>query len=143
MLTHLTHATRSTSAKSLTRAWHIVDARAQVLGKVATRVSRLLQGKIKVAYVDYLDTGDYVVVINAKEAVVTGRKAIQKIYTNYSGYPGGLRKEAFAHAFDRKPAEVIRRAISGMLPKNKLRDRRLARLHVYAEDVHPYMKKFA
>lgn len=138
MLSHHTHTTKPTSAKSISRTWHLIDAKGLILGKVATKAAKLLQGKTKVAYVDHLDTGENVVIINAKEVAVSGRKGLQKIYTNYSGYPGGLREEAFEQAFARKPAEVLRRAISGMLPKNKLRDRRLARLHIYADAHHPH-----
>ncbi len=143
MLTSLTHTTTSSKAPHIVRKWHLVDAKGMVLGKVATKVATLLQGKHKVSYVDHLDTGDAVVVINAAQVVVTGRKAVQKVYTNYSGYPNGLRSEAFEVYFARLPHEVVRRAISGMLPKNKLRDRRLARLHVYPTDAHQHQKDLA
>ncbi len=142
MIRKHTHATKSISASTLHPKWKLVDAQGKVLGKVASEVATYLQGKHKINYVSNLEAGDHVVVVNASTVVVTGRKNIQKTYTSYSGYPGGLRKEVFESQFKRKPAEVLRRAISGMLPKNKLRDRRLARLHVYPEAKHPYTEHF-
>lgn len=134
----LTHSTRSTSASSIVRGWKLIDANGKVLGKVASEAAYYLQGKHKRSYVPHLESGDHVIVINVQEVVVTGRKSTQKIYTRYSGYPGGLRKEVFESKLDRKPQEIVRHAISGMLPKNKLRDRRLARLHIYKDANHPY-----
>lgn len=138
MLRSHTHSTKPTSAKSLNPSWKLVDAKGKVLGRIATDVAVLLQGKHKATYVSHLETGDHVVVINAAEVSITGRKSTRKVYSDYSGYPGGLRKEVFEDLFRRNPAEVVRRAVSGMLPKNKLRDRRLARLHIYADAKHPY-----
>jgi large subunit ribosomal protein L13 len=142
MLRKHTHSTKAISAHDLQPGWKLVDAEGKVLGKVASEVSSYLQGKHKINFVANLETGDHVIVINAAGVIVTGRKGIQKTYTNYSGYPGGLRKEVFQDMLKRKPAEVVRRAISGMLPKNKLRDRRLARLHVYVDAKHPYAQHF-
>ena len=142
MLRNLTHSTKPISARDIQPGWKLVDAQSKVLGKVASEVATYLQGKHKKNYVTNLETGDHVVVINATGIVVTGRKDIQKIYTNYSGYPGGLSKETFQDMLKRRPSEVIRRAVSGMLPKNKLRDRRLARLHIYVDDRHPYSQHF-
>jgi large subunit ribosomal protein L13 len=143
MLTHHTHATKPKSSREIVRKWHLVDAKGKVLGKVASAVAKLLQGKHKVGYSDHLDMGDAIVIINASEVVVTGRKHIQKIYSNYSGYPGGLHKKSFEAAFAKHPTEIVRRAISGMLPKNKLRDRRLARLHVFAQAHHDFKNELA
>lgn len=142
MLRSHTHSTKSTSAHDIQPGWKLVNAEGKVLGKVASEVATYLQGKHKTQYVDTLVTGDHVVVINATGIVVTGRKGIQKTYTSYSGYPGGLRKEAFNALLKRRPTEVIRKAISGMLPKNKLRDRMLARLHIYEDGKHPYANHF-
>ena len=134
--------TKSTKAKDIKREWYLVDVKEKILGRLATKVARLLIGKAKPYFVPYLDCGDFVVVINAKKVRVTGKKEEQKIYTRYSGYPGGLKKETLGHLRERKPEEIIRRAVSGMLPKNKLRKQRLKRLFVYAAGKHPYDKKF-
>ena len=93
-------------------------------------------------YSDYLDTGDFVVVVNAGRVKVTGRKAKTKVYTRYSGYPGGQKRYTFEDLKNRKPEEIIQRAVSGMLPKNKLRDRRLGRLFIFKGEEHPYTDKF-
>lgn len=142
MLTSHSHATKAISVRTVQPGWRLVDAKDKILGKVATEVATYLQGKNKPKYSSNLDVGDHVVVINVAHIMITGRKGIQKIYTNYSGYPGGLRKEAFNDLLKRKPLDVARRAISGMLPKNKLRDRRLARLHLYVDDQNPYAQHF-
>ncbi len=138
MLRTHTHTTAPTQARAIVRRYVLIDAKDQVLGKVATRAARILQGKHKRTYVDHLESGDHVVIVNAQSVVVTGRKGVQKSYTRYSGYPGGLRKATFTEAQTKSSSEVVRHAISGMLPKNKLRDRRLARLHIYPQDTHPY-----
>lgn len=143
MLTSQTHATKAISARAVQPGWKLVDAKGKVLGKVATEVATYLQGKNKPKYSANIDSGDHVVVLNAAEIVVTGRKGIQKVYTNYSGYPGGLRKESFDDLLKRRPLDIVRHAISGMLPKNKLRDRRLARLHLYEDSKNPYAQHFA
>lgn len=134
--------TKPTIAKQIQRFWHKIDAGDQILGRIATQIAVKLMGKSKPYFVRNLDCGDYVVVTNASKVRVTGKKAKQKIYTSYSGYPGGIRKEAFADLVTRKPEQVIRRAVSGMLPKNKLRDLLLKRLYVYEGDEHPYKDKF-
>lgn len=139
----LTQSTKPLREKDIKRHWHLIDASKKVLGRMTPHIVSLLMGKNKVNYVSYLDTGDYVVIVNAKNVVVTGKKAKQKVYTNYSGYPGGLRRRTFETVMSANPTEVIRRAVSGMLPKNKLRDRRLARLFIFAHDSHPYGDKFS
>ncbi len=118
--------------KEVERCWHLIDAKGQILGRFATRIARLLMGKDKPVWVPYLDLGDYVVVVNAKEVAVTGKKEIQKRYFRYSGYPGGLKSESLAQLRGRRPEEIIRRAVRGMLPKNKLGDRMITRLYVYS-----------
>lgn len=137
-MVRISHATKPISAKDIQRAWHIIDLDGKVLGREIPRIADLLQGKHKVNFAPYLDSGDNVVIINAAKLVVTGKKAQQKEYTNFSGYPGGLRNVSFEHMMEKKPEEVVRHAVSGMLPKNKLRDRRLARLHIYADAKHPF-----
>lgn len=134
--------TKSVSAKNIDRKWHLVDVKNEILGRAATQITRKLTGKDKRNFAPNLDGGDYVVVLNARFVKVTGGKALDKVYTRYSGYPGGLRKERFADLLVRRPQDIITRAVSGMLPKNKLRDRRIKRLFVYADDKHPHRDKF-
>lgn len=136
-------STKPTKAKDIKREWHLVDVKEKILGRLATKVARLLIGKAKPYFVPYLDCGDFVVVINAKKVRVTGKKEEQKIYTRYSGYPGGLKKTVLKELREKSPEEIIRRAVSGMLPKNKLRKKRLKRLYIFADDKHPYNKKFS
>lgn len=136
----ITKSTKPISATNINRTWHIINLEGQVLGRAAQEISTILQGKKKVTYAPYLDAGDNVVVINARKVVVTGKKAVSKEYTRYSGYPGGLTTETFAELIVRRPDEVIRHAVSGMLPKNKLRDRRLARLHIFPDAKHDFEK---
>lgn len=124
------------------RVWHLIDAQDQILGRTATKIARLLSGKDKVEYVPYFDLGDHVVIINAGEIAVTGKKERQKIYYRYSGYPGGLKAETLRELRERRPEEIIRRAVKGMLPKNKLQKPMLARLHIFAGAEHPYQDKF-
>lgn len=137
-----TKSTRSISSKDITRNWHLVDLNGKILGREIPRISELLQGKHKVNFVPYLDNGDFVVVINVKNVKVTGRKGDQKEYNYYSGYPGGQRSVTLKEMMTRNPKEVVRHAVSGMLPKTKLRDTRLSRLYIFEEDVHPYKDKF-
>lgn len=137
-----THSTKSVKEKDIKRNWTLIDLSGKVVGRIAPLISTLLQGKHKVDYVSYLDMGDNVVAINAGEVVITGRKAQTKEYTRYSGYPGGLKKVSYQTMMEKNPTEIIKRAVSGMLPKNKLRDQRLKRLYVYADNKHPYADKF-
>jgi large subunit ribosomal protein L13 len=141
-MVNLTVSTKPVKAKEIKREWHLIDASSKILGRLAPEVVKLLQGKHKRNYVPYLDMGDYVVVINAKKLVVSGKKANQKIYTRYSGYPGGLKEISFNKLLEEKPEEILKRAVSGMLPKNKLRKKRLARLYVFADENHPFADKF-
>lgn len=134
--------TKPTQQKEIKRNWHLLDVEDKILGRVATTVASLLRGKNKPYFVSHLDCGDYVVVINAQKVTATGKKEKQKVYTHYSGYPGGLKKETLGNLRLRKPEEIIRRAVSGMLPKNKLTDRWLSRLYVFADKNHPYSDKF-
>lgn len=133
--------TKSTKQSEIQRKWHLVDANGAVVGRIATRIASLLRGKNKSHFVHHLDCGDYVVVINAAKVFVTGKKEQQKTYTRYSGYPGGLKEFTVAMMRKRNPGEIIKHAVSGMLPKNKLRDQWLTRLYIYAEEKHPYEKQ--
>lgn len=139
---NLTKQTNPVKSADIKREWHLIDAQGLVLGRIAPEISRYLQGKNKTSYVPYLDTGDYVVVVNAKKVVITGRKSQTKKYTSYSGYPGGLKTVSFSTLLDKNPGMVIKHAVSGMLPKNKFRDDRLNRLFVFADKNHPYENKF-
>lgn len=138
----LSTSTQAQREAEIKRSWHLIDMKGQILGRIAPGIAKFLQGKQKAAYSSHLDNGDYVVVINASAVQVTGKKRRDKIYTSYSGYPGGLRQQTLQELLTAKPEEVIRRAVSGMLPKNKLRDRRLARLFIFKDSKHPYQDKF-
>ena len=120
------------------RDWWIVDARGQTLGRLAARIAPILMGKRKPIYTPHVDVGDYVIVINAAEIEVTGKKREEKLYHNYSGYPGGLRTRPFSEVIQKKPTEPIYEAVRRMLPKSKLGDRMLKKLRVYADDDHPH-----
>jgi len=123
--------TRATKASEVTREWHLLDARGQVLGRFATQAAQLLIGKHKPNWAPYLDMGDHVVVINAREVAVTGKKEKQKVYYRHSGYPGGLKSETLEELRERRPEEIIRRAVKGMLPTSKLGRKMITRLYVY------------
>ncbi len=134
-------STNAVSAKSIQRNWHLIDANNQTLGRIAVGIANILMGKNKVNYVPYLDMGDYVVVTNAAGLKVSGRKAEQKKYYSHSGFPGGLRTQTYANMIVDKPQEVLKHAIKGMLPNNKLRPKMLKKLFVYADTNHPYKKQ--
>jgi large subunit ribosomal protein L13 len=120
------------------RKWYVVDAEARVLGRIASRVATVLMGKEKPIYTDFLDTGDFVVVVNADKLKLTGRKLEEKKYYRHSGYPGGLREATAGQVLDKHPERLIQLAVKGMLPKNKLGRRMLKRLKVYAGGEHPH-----
>ncbi|CCU99663.1 unnamed protein product [Malassezia sympodialis ATCC 42132] len=124
------------------RVWHQVDARERVLGRLARSIAVTLMGKHKPIYDPAVDAGDYVVVTNASHIAVTGRKAEQKLYRHHTMYPGGLKEIPFKAMLQSKPEEILRRAVSGMLPKNKLRERRLERLKIFPDESHPYGAKY-
>lgn len=127
--------------KEIVRGWHLVDAGGEVLGRLATRIASFLTGKGKAAYSAHMDSGDYVVVVNAAKVILTGKKASQKVYRSHSGYPGGFKEVSFKKMMTEHPERVIIHAVSGMLPKNRLRDKRLLRLKVYGGEKHPYEEK--
>jgi len=122
----------------IARGWYVVDAEGQTLGRLASRVARLLIGKDNPQYTPFLDTGSHVVVINAGKVRVTGMKAEQKKYHRYSGFPGGLRTEEFKHRFERSPERLVEQTITGMLPHTKLGRAMAAKLKVYRGDKHPH-----
>lgn len=131
-------ATRSTAAKESSRQWHIIDAKGQVLGRLASRAARLLQGKHKPEWSPFLDQGDHVVVINAATVRLTGRKEEQKIYRVHSGYEGGLREERAKVVRQKNPVRLVEEAVHGMLPKTKLGQAMYRKLKVYASAEHPH-----
>ncbi|MDO8608987.1 MAG: 50S ribosomal protein L13 [bacterium] len=141
-MTNATKSTESIKESEIKRNWHLIDVSGKILGRMAPEIAKLLQGKHKVNYVQYLDMGDNVIVVNAKKVVISGKKASTKIYTSFSGYPGGLRRMSYKKVMEENPAMIIERAVSGMLPKNKQRDRRMRRLFVYADAIHPHADKF-
>ena len=120
------------------RHWHLMDAQGQILGRLATRVALLLRGKHKPIFTPHMDCGDNVVVINAEKIQVTGTKMETKIYQRYSGYPSGLKKEPLQRLLARRPTEVVRRAVVGMLPNGPLGNRVVRRLYIYAGGQHPH-----
>jgi large subunit ribosomal protein L13 len=134
--------TKSTKASEIKRHWHLMDASGQVLGRLSTEIAVLLMGKGKPYFVNHLDCGDYVVVINASRVKVTGRKNKQKLYRRHSGFPGGFKEASFEEQLAKDPRKIVRHAVAGMLPKNKLRKPRLARLKIFPEIKHPYQDKF-
>lgn len=134
--------TRTLKAKEIKREWHLIDLSGAVLGRSITKVAELLMGKNKPTFTPHLDGGDYVVIINAKNVVVTGNKQTDKIYRHHTGFPGGFREIPFNDLMKKDPRKVIEKAVSGMLPKNKLRAPRLKRLKIFVGDTHPYSNKF-
>jgi len=127
-----------TKEKDVQREWHVVDATGQTLGRLATQVAYILRGKHKPIYSSSVDTGDYVIVVNAEKIHVTGRKLDQKIYYRHSGYPGGLKTVTLRNLLQRHPTRVIEHAVRGMLPKNRLGRRMFKKLKVYAGPDHPH-----
>jgi len=136
----ITHSTRSLSTESAraARRWYIADAEGQVLGRLATRVAAVLRGKHNPAFSPHLDAGDFVIVVNAKNVRLTGKKLSDKQYYRHSGYPGGIRQATAQEVLDRHPTRVIREAVEGMLPKNRLGRRLATKLKVYAGPDHPH-----
>jgi large subunit ribosomal protein L13 len=130
--------TYSAKPTDVTRVWYVLDASEAPLGRVAAKAATLLLGKGKPMFTQHIDTGDFVVIINAGKTVVTGKKASDKMYYKHSGFPGGLRERTFTEQMEKDPTEVIRLAVRGMLPVNKLRDARLERLKIYVDADHKH-----
>ena len=122
----------------ITRQWYVVDARNRILGRFASRIAKILIGKNKPKYSPQVDCGDYVIVLNADKFKVTGKKLTDKIYYSHTFYPGGLKAVSLQALIERNPRKVIYHAVSGMLPKNRLRPRRLRRLKIYLTSEHPH-----
>src|SRR5207248_9941325 len=120
------------------RDWVIVDASGKTLGRLATQIADRLRGKGKTAFTPHVDTGDFVVVVNAEKIAVTGKKLDEKIYYRHSGYPGGLRQRPLREQLERRPTEVLRAAVKGMLPRNRLARQQLTKLKIYAGPEHPH-----
>ena len=122
----------------IARKWFIVDADGQTLGRLASRVARILSGKNNPRYTPFMDTGDHVIIINAAKVKLTGLKSESKVYRHYTGFPGGLREEEFTKRMERRPEQVVEEAIKGMLPKSKLGRAMGSKLKVYRDDKHPH-----
>jgi large subunit ribosomal protein L13 len=118
--------------------WYVVDAEGRTLGRLATQIADVLRGKTKPEYTPHVDTGDFVVVVNAEKIHVTGKKLDDKIYYRHSGYPGGLKQRTLREQLDRRPTEVLRMAVKGMLPRNRLARKQLTKLKIYAGPQHPH-----
>jgi large subunit ribosomal protein L13 len=131
---------RTYNAKTgeIARDWYVVDAEGQTLGRLATQIADVLRGKRKPQYTPHVDTGDFVVVVNAEKIGVTGAKLDNKLYYRHSGYPGGLKSRTLREQLDRQPAEVLRKAVKGMLPKNRIARQQLGKLKIYAGAEHPH-----
>jgi large subunit ribosomal protein L13 len=120
------------------RRWYVVDADGKNLGRLATQIADTLRGKTKPQYTPHVDTGDFVIVVNAEKIAVTGKKLDEKVYYRHSGYPGGLKQRTLREQLERRPTEVLRMAVKGMLPKNRLAARQLTKLKIYAGPEHPH-----
>ncbi|MBW1853414.1 MAG: 50S ribosomal protein L13 [Deltaproteobacteria bacterium] len=131
-------ATYSAKKGEVERSWYIIDAENKVLGKVATKIAVILRGKHKPVFTPHVDTGDFVVVINAKKVHLTGKKLANKMYYRHTGYPGGLKSMSAEEMLKKKPVNIIKLAVRGMLPKNKLGRKQLTKLKVYSGSDHPH-----
>ena len=121
------------------RSWYLIDAEGKILGRLATKIASLLNGKHKVTYSPHVDIGDGVIVVNSEKIRVTGKKPEQKMYKRFSGYPGGLKLETYESLLKRRPNEILRSAVNGMLPKNKLGRKMIKRLKLYVGDKHSHI----
>lgn len=128
--------------KEVKRNWNLVDAKGEILGRLSSKVAQLLTGKGKPTYSPHMDSGDYVVVINAEKIELTGKKKTQKVYRSHSGYPGGFKEVSFAKMRQDAPEEIIKHAVMGMLPDNRLKKDRLTRLKIVVGDKNPYQEKW-
>ena len=134
----MTAKTYTPRESEIERRWYVVDATDQTLGRLASRIARVLEGKHKPDYTPNLDTGDHVIVLNAAKVAVSRDKRETKLYIRHSGYPQGLRQETLGHLLERRPEEVLRRAVKGMLPRNRLGAQQLRKLKIYAGPDHPH-----
>ena len=136
------NTTIPTKLSDIKRSWHLFDVKDKTLGRVANKIAQTLMGKSKPYFVSNLDCGDYAVVVNAQKIKVTGKKEFQKKYSRHSGYPGGLKEETLMTLRRRNPTDIVKFAVLGMLPQNKLRDRILTRLFIFKGEDHTYADKF-
>jgi len=120
------------------RKWYVVDAEGKHLGRLAAEIAKILRGKNKVQYTPHVDVGDFVVVVNAERVVVTGKKAEQRVYRRHSGYPGGMKETSYERMLARKPTEILRKAVYGMMPKSRLARQQFRKLKIYAGPEHPH-----
>jgi large subunit ribosomal protein L13 len=120
------------------RKWYVIDAEGRILGRLASEIAKVLRGKNKPQYTPHVDVGDFVVVVNADRVVVTGKKAEQKVYRRHSGYPGGLKTRSYEQMMERRPEEILRKAVYGMMPKNRLARQQMRKLKIYAGPEHPH-----
>ena len=120
------------------RKWYVIDAEGRTLGRLASEIARVLRGKNKPHYTPHVDVGDFVVVVNAQKVVVTGKKAEQKVYRRHSGYPGGMKETSYERMLERRPEEIVRRAVYGMMPKSRLARQQMRKLKIYAGPEHPH-----
>jgi large subunit ribosomal protein L13 len=130
--------TYNPTAADVERAWYVVDAEGQTLGRLATRIATVLRGKHKPTFAPHVDTGDFVIVVNAAKIVLSGDKAGKKVYHGHSGFPGGISSVPFASMLEKRPTDVVEKAVKGMLPKNKLGNAMGRKLKVYAGPEHPH-----
>ena len=137
-MSKLHFTTKHANAATVQRQWHIVDGTNQTVGRISAKIAAVLRGKHKASYTPHVDTGDYVIIINADKVTFSGNKLDQKAYINFSGYPGGKKEEVAKDLLKRRPEVVLERAIKGMLPKNKLGRKMIKKLFVYAGDQHPH-----
>ncbi|SEA53572.1 LSU ribosomal protein L13P [Arachidicoccus rhizosphaerae] len=137
-MSKLHFTTKHANAATVQRQWHIVDGTNQTVGRISAKIAAILRGKHKASYTPHVDTGDYVIIINADKVTFSGNKLDQKTYINFSGYPGGKKEEVAKDLLKRRPEVVLERAIKGMLPKNKLGRKMIKKLFVYAGETHPH-----
>ena len=130
--------TVSAKKESVSREWYVVDATDKTLGRLSTAIANRLRGKHKPEYTPHVDTGDYIVVVNAEKVRVTGNKTTDKVYHHHTGYPGGIKSITFDKLIDKAPERVIEKAVKGMMPKNKLSRSMMSKLKIYAGNEHPH-----
>ncbi len=132
------YKTKSAKKHEVQRDWYVIDAEGEIVGRLASKIAHVLRGKHKPLFTPHVDCGDFIIVVNADKIRFTGNKEVDKVYTSYTGYPGGLRKSNPAKLRKKKPESIIEKAVKGMLPKNKLGDQMINKLFVYAGDKHPH-----
>ncbi|HNV05419.1 MAG TPA: 50S ribosomal protein L13 [Petrotogaceae bacterium] len=138
MASIMTQKTYMAKPAEVKRKWYLVDAQGKTLGRLASQVSKILQGKNKPTYTPHIDTGDFVIIVNAEKICVSGRKMTQKVYYRHTGFPGGLKVSKITEVFDKKPERVLEMAIKGMMPKSILSKHMIKKLKIYAGSSHPH-----